>query len=576
MRSATLRPADDVRHRIRSRCHPDRETGGDAAVLPRAGVWRTVARRNGPLEACPSFRSSSATTRSTCTRLPCGGTPPSPCEVRSAQPGCGDFCFVWSGSLDELRRMLRDAGAPVEEGPVERVGGRDAGRAKGTSLYTRDPDRNLLEFIVYEPGSSLPGKVATRLDSLAVGRRRFRKGAPSPPMGEGWGEGERQRPRCLSRARMSRMHHRAGPTRAALGAVFVVLAAAAAAQDVPRFEVDPFWPKQLPHDWILGQIGGIAVDANDHIWVFQRPSTLTDEERGAALQPPRSKCCFPAPPVLEFDGEGNLLRAWGGPGEGYEWPAGEHGVSVGSRRQSLARRQRQGGCTAAQVHARRQVPDADRPVGQERGQQQHDDLRASRAGGSRSGDQRAVRRGRVRQPASDSPGRGDRCIQAALGRLRQAVRRTRMPAPTTRTSRSPRSSAHQCIACACRATAWCTYATATTTASRCSSATAASSPSSGSSRAVPRAVRIGLRHRLLGGCAADLPVRGGWRQQRDPHPPAQHGRSAGARRPWRAAGRAVPLAAHDGGRLARQPLHRRGGHRQAHPEVPACALAGGG
>jgi catechol 2,3-dioxygenase-like lactoylglutathione lyase family enzyme len=67
----------------------------------------------------------------------------------TAQPGCGDFCFVWDGTLDELRAMLRAAGATVEEGPVERVGGRDAGRAKGTSVYTRDPDRNLLEFIVY-------------------------------------------------------------------------------------------------------------------------------------------------------------------------------------------------------------------------------------------------------------------------------------------------------------------------------------------------------------------------------------------------------------------------------------------
>ena len=45
--------------------------------------------------------------------------------------------------------MLDAAGAPIEEGPVERVGGRDSGRAKGTSLYIRDPDRNLLEFIVY-------------------------------------------------------------------------------------------------------------------------------------------------------------------------------------------------------------------------------------------------------------------------------------------------------------------------------------------------------------------------------------------------------------------------------------------
>lgn len=67
----------------------------------------------------------------------------------AAQPGCGDFCFVWAGTLDELRAMLQAAGAAVEEGPVERVGGRDAGRAKGTSLYTRDPDHNLLEFIVY-------------------------------------------------------------------------------------------------------------------------------------------------------------------------------------------------------------------------------------------------------------------------------------------------------------------------------------------------------------------------------------------------------------------------------------------
>jgi catechol 2,3-dioxygenase-like lactoylglutathione lyase family enzyme len=73
----------------------------------------------------------------------------------TAQPGCGDFCFVWSGSLEGLSRMLRDAGAPIEEGPVERVGGRDAGRAKGTSIYTRDPDRNLLEFIVYDPAAQL-------------------------------------------------------------------------------------------------------------------------------------------------------------------------------------------------------------------------------------------------------------------------------------------------------------------------------------------------------------------------------------------------------------------------------------
>jgi catechol 2,3-dioxygenase-like lactoylglutathione lyase family enzyme len=67
----------------------------------------------------------------------------------TAQPGCGDFCFVWSADVMSLRRMLDRAGAAIEEGPVERIGGRDRGRARGTSFYTRDPDGNLLEFIVY-------------------------------------------------------------------------------------------------------------------------------------------------------------------------------------------------------------------------------------------------------------------------------------------------------------------------------------------------------------------------------------------------------------------------------------------
>jgi catechol 2,3-dioxygenase-like lactoylglutathione lyase family enzyme len=66
-----------------------------------------------------------------------------------AVPGCGDFCFVWSGTQAALSDALEAAGATIEEGPVERVGGRHRGTAKGSSLYTRDPDGNLLEFIVY-------------------------------------------------------------------------------------------------------------------------------------------------------------------------------------------------------------------------------------------------------------------------------------------------------------------------------------------------------------------------------------------------------------------------------------------
>lgn len=67
----------------------------------------------------------------------------------TAVPGCGDFCFVWSGDADSLLTMLRQAGASIEEGPVERTGGRARGQARGTSYYTRDPDSNLLEFILY-------------------------------------------------------------------------------------------------------------------------------------------------------------------------------------------------------------------------------------------------------------------------------------------------------------------------------------------------------------------------------------------------------------------------------------------
>ena len=64
-----------------------------------------------------------------------------------ATPPCGDLCFVWEGTAEELRDRLVRAGAEVEEGPVERRGGR---RADAISVYTRDPDGNLLEFMVYD------------------------------------------------------------------------------------------------------------------------------------------------------------------------------------------------------------------------------------------------------------------------------------------------------------------------------------------------------------------------------------------------------------------------------------------
>ena len=68
----------------------------------------------------------------------------------AAVPGCGDFCFVWSGTMSALLGNLKAAGAEIEGGPIERVGARNGGTAKGISHYVRDPDGNLLEFIVYE------------------------------------------------------------------------------------------------------------------------------------------------------------------------------------------------------------------------------------------------------------------------------------------------------------------------------------------------------------------------------------------------------------------------------------------
>ena len=73
----------------------------------------------------------------------------------------------------------------------------------------------------------------------------------------------------------------------------------ARAGDLPQFQVEPFWPKPLPKNWILGQVAGIAVDKNDRIWIVHRPATLVDDEKGAMQDPPATKCCTPAAPVLE-------------------------------------------------------------------------------------------------------------------------------------------------------------------------------------------------------------------------------------------------------------------------------------
>ena len=96
----------------------------------------------------------------------------------------------------------------------------------------------------------------------------------------------------------------------------------------PIFEVDPFWPKPLPNRWVLGSTIGVTVDDRDHVWIIHRPNSVEDNFKAAAMTPPVGKCCTPAPPILEFDADGNLVGHWGGPGSGYEWPQNNHGITV--------------------------------------------------------------------------------------------------------------------------------------------------------------------------------------------------------------------------------------------------------
>ncbi len=105
--------------------------------------------------------------------------------------------------------------------------------------------------------------------------------------------------------------------------------ASASAAEAPIFEVDPFWPKPLPNHWVLGSVVGVGVDSRDHVFIIHRKAPLNERtEIGAATDPPTGECCLPAPYVLEFDPEGNLVNSWGGTGDGYDWPQSNHGITL--------------------------------------------------------------------------------------------------------------------------------------------------------------------------------------------------------------------------------------------------------
>ncbi|HEY6506452.1 MAG TPA: hypothetical protein VIY56_00480 [Vicinamibacterales bacterium] len=127
---------------------------------------------------------------------------------------------------------------------------------------------------------------------------------------------------------------------------------AQAAKQAPIFEVDPFWPAPLPNHWVTGSTIGLSVDAQDNVWTIHRPGSVEDNFKAADImvgdargrddeaQPgaaptqgptaptPIGKCCKVAPPVLVYDQTGNMVKSWGGPGAGYDWPDSNHGITV--------------------------------------------------------------------------------------------------------------------------------------------------------------------------------------------------------------------------------------------------------
>jgi hypothetical protein len=106
----------------------------------------------------------------------------------------------------------------------------------------------------------------------------------------------------------------------------------------PKFEIDPYWPKPLPNAWVNGWVGGVCVDAKDHVFIVDRRN-LTDNEKEAG---------HPAPPVIEFDSEGNVVNSWGDP---HAVPIWQHGCYVDYEKCVVGRRQ---GRNRAEIYARRE------------------------------------------------------------------------------------------------------------------------------------------------------------------------------------------------------------------------------
>ena len=113
-----------------------------------------------------------------------------------------------------------------------------------------------------------------------------------------------------------------------------------AGEGVPQFQYDPSWPRTpLPNQWIMGEVGGIAVDNQGHIWVIQRPWTVSGRELGAVEG--EAGCCRAAPPVIEFDAGGDVVQAWPEVRQFFAAPGDRRRARESNRR---SRRDAVGGC----------------------------------------------------------------------------------------------------------------------------------------------------------------------------------------------------------------------------------------
>src|SRR5688572_28429541 len=110
-----------------------------------------------------------------------------------------------------------------------------------------------------------------------------------------------------------------------------LLAQARGGVQAPNLAVDPLWPKPLPNGWILGSVTGVAIDAEDNVWITHRggPTLTAGTENGLGTTPPTAElCCAPTPSVLKFDPAGNLVAYWDGAANGVAWPRAVSGLTL--------------------------------------------------------------------------------------------------------------------------------------------------------------------------------------------------------------------------------------------------------